>query len=198
MPNPNVEKLRASLRGRIAIAIDAANLHKSVADMATGDETTRYAVDYKKFKDFFASLGNLQQTSLYTAAFEGDGHHKFLYFLNKGLGFDLHTKPIKEYADHTPEHPHRKANFDVEIAVDGTFNMDDFDTFILFSGDCDFDYLVRFMRGHGKTVIVISHRDHVARELIAAASHYFDVSHLKDELLKNEPRPPRDAKNPAR
>jgi uncharacterized LabA/DUF88 family protein len=198
MSNPHVEKLRASVKGRIAVAIDAANLHKSVAGMVTGDAGTRYAVDYRKFKVFFAALGDLKRIGLYTAAFGDEGHHKFLYFLKKGLGFHLNTKPIKEYLDHTPEHPHRKANFDVEIAVDGTFTMGDFDTFVLFSGDCDFEYLVRFLRGHGKTVVVISHHNHIAAELIPAASRYFDIQHFKNELLRVEPKPLQDAKSPAR
>lgn len=198
MPNPHVEKLRASVKGRIVVAIDAANLHKSVSGMSTAEVSTRRAVDYRKFRDFFVGLGDLKRIGLYTAAFEGEAHHRFLYFLKKELGFDLNTKPIKEYADHTPEHPHRKANFDVEIAVDGVFMMKDFDTLILFSGDCDFEYLVRFLRGHKKTVIVISQHNHVAKELVSAASRYFDLRQFKDELLKLEPRLPQDAKSPAR
>ena len=70
--------------------------------------------------------------------------------MDNGLNFKLITKPLKEYIDHIPETPHRKANFDVEIAVDSTFLLNSFDTLILFSGDCDFEYLIKFLRGLGK------------------------------------------------
>lgn len=198
MPNPHVEKLRASVKGRIVVAIDAANLHKSVSGMSTVSVGMRRAVDYRKFRNFFVAIGDLKRICLYTASFEGEGHRRFLYFLKKGLGFDLNTKPIKEYLDHTPEHPHRKANFDVEIAVDGVFTMDEFDTLILFSGDSDFEYLVKFLRGHDKTVIVISHHNHIAKELVSSASRYFEILHFKEELLKIETKPAQDAKSPAR
>ena len=96
---------------------------------------------------------------------------------------------------HSPEYPHRKANFDVEIGVDATFHINQFETLVLFSGDCDFEYLLKFMRGRGKTAIVFSRSGHVAKELPPAASHYFDIVDFRQEILKiglrkaKEPRP---------
>ena len=100
------------------------------------------------------------------------------------LRFKLRTKPLKEYLDHTPESPHRKANFDVEIAVDATHKLKEFDTLMLFSGDCDFEYLIKFLRGQGKIVIVFSRVGHVAKELPPASSYYFDLIDFRHELLK--------------
>ena len=123
-----------------------------------------------------------------------DSHQKFRYFLKKSLDFKLITKPLKEYEDHTLEVPHRKANFDVEIAVDSTFSIDDFDTLILFSGDCDFEYLIRFLRGQGKIIIGFSRSGHVAKELPPVLSHYFDIANFRSVFLRIRPK---KAKSPA-
>ena len=149
-------------------------------------------MDYKNLNNFLKSLGDFKGIRFYTAEFPGEAHHKFRYFLSKGLGFKLITKPLKEYQDHTIEAPHRKANFDVEIAVDSTFSINDFDTMILFSGDCDFEYLVKFLRGNSKVVIGLSRSGHVAKELPPALSHYFDIANFRSIFMKITPK----AKNP--
>jgi len=140
-------------------------------------------VDYKKLESFFKEIGNLKKINFYSANFESESHNRFLTFL-KHLGLKLKTKSLKEYTDHTPERPHRKANFDVEIAVDATFTLKDYDTFILFSGDCDFEYLLKFLRGQSKTTIVFSRSGHVARELPPACNHYFDIADFRNEILR--------------
>jgi len=101
---------------------------------------------------------------------------------------------LKEYNDHTDEKPHRKANFDVEIAVDVTHNLSNFDTLVLFSGDCDFEYLLKFLRGQNKTVIVFSRAGHVAKELPPASNYYFDIVDFRYDILRIVLK---NAKNPA-
>ena len=190
------EKLKAVSKGRIAIFIDTANLEQSVKDMFVRPddipeqykhlqpELLRWSVDYKKLNDYLKSLGDFIGVRFYTAAFDGEAHHKFRYFLSKGLKFKLITKPLKEYEDHTQEAPHRKANFDVEIAVDSVFEIANFDTLILFSGDCDFEYLIKFLRGNGKVVIGFSRSGHVAKELPPALSHYFDIANFRSIFMR--------------
>lgn len=205
MKDDFVARLKSVVKGRTVVCIDAANLEQSVKDMWVNPkdipdnlkkltaDVLRWSVDYKKFNDFFSTIGIFLGVRFYTADFLTDSHHRFLYFLDKGLKFKLTTKPLKEYDDHTPEDPHRKANFDVEIAVDSTFSIDDFETLILFSGDCDFEYLIKFLRGHGKIVIGFSRSGHVAKELPPALSHYFDIADFRQEILRVIEK----AKNPA-
>jgi len=143
--NKYVEKLNNVIKGRIVVYIDTANLEQSVKDMFVRaddlpddlkhlpTDILRWSIDYKKLNDFFKNLGDFKGVRFYTAEFDGKSHFNFRYFLDKGLGFKLITKPLKEYRDHTLEAPHRKANFDVEIAVDSVFDMNNFDTLILFS-----------------------------------------------------------------
>ncbi len=205
MSNYYSEKLKKSLKGKVLVYIDAANLERSVQDMWVDakdipDELKRYSaeqlcwrVDYEKVSNFFKSICDLQEIKFYSANFSTKSHFKFLWFLKKILKFKLETKPLKEYDDHTPEAPHRKANFDVEIAVDAAFRLKDYDTLILFSGDCDFEYLLKFLRGQNKTVIVFSRTGHIAKELPPACNYYFDIVDFRNDILRMEPK---KAKNP--
>lgn len=206
MNNDYLNKLKEAIKGKVFVYIDAANLEKSVQDMWvnpkdinddfkswTADQLC-WRIDYKKFHDFFHGISDLKEIKFYSADFATESHHKFLWFLRKVLRFKLETKPLKEYNDHTPETPHRKANFDVEIAVDATFKLNQYDTFILFSGDCDFEYLFKFLRGQNKIAIVFSRTGHVAKELPPASSYYFDLIDFRHELLKIGQK---KAKNPA-
>ncbi len=207
MVNGFTEKFAGASRGKTMIFIDAANLEQSVRSMwvnakdvtgsLKGHEADRlyWRVDYKKFKQFFETHCDLKNIRFYSANFGSDSHNNFLGFLKKGLDFKLSTKPLKEYLDHTEAKPHRKANFDVEIGVDATHLLNEFDTFILFSGDCDFEYLLKFLRGKNKNTIVFSRKGHIAKELPPASSYYFDLVDFRNELLRMEIKP--NAKNPA-
>lgn len=206
MGNDYMDKLKKVIKDKVFIFIDAANLERSVQDMWVDAkdvpdnyksfiaEDLRYAVDYKKLKDFFNNICDLKKIKFYSADFQSENHRKFIYFLNKILKFKIETKPLKEYRDHCAESPHRKANFDVEIAVDATDKKEQFDTFVLFSGDCDFEYLAKFLRGQKKIFITFSRAGHIAKELPPASSYYFDIVDFKQEILKIEPK---KAKNPA-
>lgn len=195
MSNEFVSKLKSVVKGRCVVYIDAANLERSVQDMFVRPDdmpdtfkhlsagSLAWSVDYRKFNDFFKTVGDFRGIRFYSAEFSSDSHFSFRYFLKKGLGFKLITKPLKEYSDHTVEKPHRKANFDVEIAVDSTFTLGEFDTIILFSGDCDFEYLVKFLRGQNKIVIGFSRSGHVAKELTPTLSHYFDIANFRSIFM---------------
>ena len=197
--NSYKDKFLAIVKGRVAVFIDAANLEMSMKDLYVNprdipDTLGKYAADnlawrvsYKKLKQFIESAGTTTRAAFYSMRFDHDNHDKFLSVIKRS-GFKLITKPLKEYQDHTPEAPHRKANFDVEIAVAATFSQEAFDTFVLFSGDCDFEYLLRHLRGHGKRCIVFSRAGHISKELLAAASQYFDVIDFRDVFLEVFPK----------
>ncbi|MFH1253253.1 MAG: NYN domain-containing protein [Candidatus Uhrbacteria bacterium] len=192
------EKLKAVIKGRTFIFIDAANLERSVQSFFISPkdipenfksfypEQLCWRVDYQRLLIFFRDLCDLKETKFYSPDFQTLSHRKFFWFLDKVLKIKLSTKPLKEYLDHSTSHPHRKANFDVEIAADAVFAMNDFETFVLFSGDCDFEYLLKFLRGRGKRVIVFSRFGHVAKELLPACSHYFDLVDFRYEILRIE------------
>ena len=184
------------VKGRVAVYIDVANLErcvqkmyvnpKDVPDALQGQKTEDlcWRVDYQALKEFFQNQTNFIGVRFYSAVFDTRDHNNFLLLLKHKFGYKLKTKPLKYYADHSEGHPNRKANFDVEIAVDAVDHRNEFDTFILFSGDCDFEYLIKYLRGKGKRVIVFSRSGHVAKELPPASNRYFDIIDFRFDLLK--------------
>lgn len=206
--NPT-KSLIKEIQGSVAVYIDAANLEKSVQALgfipprsfAKGmywkANRNLWHVDYKKLRQFFAKNTKLVSISFYTARFGTKSHDKFLTFL-KNTGYRLITKPVKTisgrgrtitcekcgYKNQIPDE--RKANFDVEISVDAVNWMWNYDTFVLFSGDSDFVYLVNFLKKQGKTIVVLARRGHVAYELRTSkdVDFYQDIWKIKGEFLR--------------
>lgn len=167
--------LEKFVTGKVAILIDAANLSKSI-------EIAGFKVNYRKLRRYFQKQCNLVYLGFYTVAFSSKVHQEFLKAL-KAKQYTIITKPLKVIWDHKNSKEVHKANFDVEIAVDAMDKLDEYDTFILFSGDSDFDYFIRRLKEKGKRVLVFSTRFHVAKELIGSCDKYFDVLTLKQEFL---------------
>lgn len=180
---------------KVYVFIDAANLERSVKDMyvdpvdipgelshLTSDKLC-WRVDYEKLRNFFIGICDLRRITFYSPELDSDDHMDFRYFLDKN-GYKIKTKPLKEYKDHTIYNPHRKANFDVEIAVDAVSKMNKFNAFILFSGDCDFEYLLNFLRGSGRQCITFSRSGHISKELPPASNKYFDIVDFRFDILR--------------
>jgi len=170
-----------------------------------------FQVDYKRLRQFFQENVNLVSLNFYSANFGTESHNNFLAFL-KRKGFRLKTKNIKDiqnlkatitrrcrFCKETNEVDikfkcvkcgkendvpiERKANFDVEISVDAVNELKNFDTFVLFSGDSDFAYLLKFLKQNKKQTVVISERGHVSKELIDEADSYFDLHVFKGKFI---------------
>ena len=151
---------------RVMVAIDAANLNIGLR---------RYgkAADIKKLKQHVVRQALSSAFYYYAPSFSGDlRHQKFLSFL-KSQGFVLRTKPVKVIR--TEDGNHRKANFDVEIAIDVVDKQRKFDTLLLFSGDSDFVALINYLHKRGKKAIVLSTRRNVATELLKSADEFIDL-----------------------
>lgn len=79
----------------------------------------------------------------------------------------------------------RKCNFDVEIGSDMRVDhlADGIDTFILWSGDSDFEDPIRYLLENGKRVILFATAGRIARELnglIASGLGIFDIADIQD------------------
>ncbi|MDD2732104.1 MAG: NYN domain-containing protein [Candidatus Pacebacteria bacterium] len=169
------------LKGKILVMIDAANLESSVKSLG-------WWIDYIKLRDLFKEK-ELVEIRDYCVYHNTDNQNKFFTFLKKN-GFILITKPLKVIKTEDIERGDiRKANFDVEIAIDAMEMINKFDTFVLFSGDSDFDYLLKKIRGKNKNVLVISSKHHISKELIENSDKYIDIKKLKN-LIKRENKSP--------
>lgn len=204
MKNKKTQEEILSKTDRAAVFIDAANLEKSVADLGTKPPNIKhikkgflwkalpknfYKVDYKKLYKYFKTNTKLASISFYSARFETESHDKFLTFL-KYNDYRLVTKLVKKISTSATTHL-RKANFDVEIAVDAVDWLRNYDTFVLFSGDSDFAYLLRYLKRRGKKILVVSERGHVSNELVRNADAYRDLHTFKNDFIVPKTQKPR-------
>ncbi len=157
------------IQGSALVCIDAANLECSLKDL-------QWYMDYKKLYHYFKNNAELVGIRFYCVNFDNVAHNNFFTVL-KRIGFKLITKKIKII--YNGQDNIRKANFDVEITSDALNLIDKYETLVLFSGDSDFNYLIKFLRSKRKNIIVVSTRYHISRELIGCSNKYFDLEKLK-------------------
>lgn len=161
---------------KVAVFIDAANLEQSA-------KAQHWRVDYRKLRSWLRKKYSVAYLGFYSARFATLSHDAFLTVLKK-IGYTLVTKPIKHIGNkEDPQHT-RKANFDVEIAINAMKLIDEYEEIVLFSGDSDFTYLLRELQKRGKHVVVISTKYHVARELVSCADTYLDLRKIRKEIRR--------------
>ncbi len=164
-------------KGKVYIFIDASNIYHSFCKLG-------WKVDFLKLRDYFRKNVKLGKIFYYTA-YDPD-HSKqsrFLDFLEIA-GYIVRKKKVKFIKDNNHDDGgFHKGNLDVELTIDSVDSKDAFDSFVLFSGDSDFEALIKYMRVHKKKCIVISTKDHIAIELIRQAK-FIDLKKLKGEIKK--------------
>ncbi|MEP6742575.1 MAG: NYN domain-containing protein, partial [bacterium] len=79
----------------------------------------------------------------------------------------------------------RKANLDVEIAVDMLSLAGRYDTAVLVSGDEDFVYAVNAVAYKGCRVEVAGFRSNTAPKLIDVADYFIDLGEIADRVRKD-------------
>lgn len=159
------------LFGKVAVFIDAANIIHCYED-------TKWKIDLKKLKKYFESKCTLVGIYYYSAYFEESAGQKSLFEMLSRKGFVLRVKKIRKIVGDDGSIT-LKGNCDTDIVVDAVSRMKEYDTAVIMSGDSDFVSLVNLLRGNNKKVIIVSTRWHVAKDLIHAASHYFDINKFK-------------------
>jgi len=163
------------VKGKVYIFIDASNIYHSFKKLG-------WKIDFVKLLNYFKTQTEFGRIYFYTAY---DPNHtkqrKFLDFLEM-IGYTVRTKKVKFIKVSSLERGgFHKGNLDVELTIDAVHNRDDFQSFILFSGDSDFEALLKYMRGYKKNCIVVSTKGHVSIELLRQAK-FTDIKKLKDEL----------------
>lgn len=78
---------------------------------------------------------------------------------------------------------HHKGNIDVDLTIDAVRLRDKYDSFVLLSGDGDFESLLKYLKHYGKRCLIISASGHVSIELIRQAK-FIDFKKLKGYIAK--------------
>ena len=169
--------LKSINKKKVSLFIDAANILYS-------QQSLGWRIDYRKLKKYFEDKASLKKAFFYSGKIsENKKQDKFFKLMEK-FGYLVKTKEVKWIKDHNGKILKGKGNLDVELALDLTHTAGDFDTAILLSGDSDFAPAVSFIKSLGKTVIVISSRNHISRELINVANLYLPFDKLKKYIRR--------------
>lgn len=160
-------------RGRVAVFIDGNNLFHAA-------RFHNIDIDYNKLLRVLLGDGRLLRAFFYTGVDAGaERQQGFLLWMRRN-GFRVVQKELKTFYDGT-----RKANLDVEIAVDMLSLSGKYDTAVLVSGDEDFVYAVNAVAYKGCRVEVAGFRSNTAPRLIDVADYFIDLGDIAELVRKD-------------
>lgn len=159
-------------RGRVAIFIDGSNLF--YAALQLGIE-----IDYTKLLCRLTGGSRLLRSFFYTGVDRtNEKQQGFLLWMRRN-GYRVIAKDLMQLPDGS-----KKANLDVEIAVDMMALVGSYDTAVLVSGDGDLAYAVDAISYRGARVEVVSLRSMTSDSLINVADRYIDLDNIKEQVQK--------------
>ncbi|CAN5426375.1 hypothetical protein BH20ACI1_BH20ACI1_08410 [soil metagenome] len=160
-------------RGRVAVFIDGNNLFHAA-------RFHNIDIDYNKLLRVLLGDGRLLRAFFYTGVDAGaERQQGFLLWMRRN-GFRVVQKELKTFYDGT-----RKANLDVEIAVDMLSLAGRYDTAVLVSGDEDFVYALNAVAYKGCRVEVAGYRSNTAPRLIDVADFFIDLGDIAELIRKD-------------
>jgi uncharacterized LabA/DUF88 family protein len=164
-------------RGRVAVFIDGNNLFHSA-------RFHNIDIDYNKLLRLLLGDGRLLRAFFYTGVDVGaERQQGFLLWMRRN-GFRVVQKELKTFYDGT-----RKANLDVEIAVDMLSLAGRYDTAVLVSGDEDFVYAINAVAYKGCRVEIAGFRSNTAPRLIDVGDFFIDLGDMSDLIRKDITQP---------
>jgi uncharacterized LabA/DUF88 family protein len=119
-------------------------------------------------------------------------YRQSIYRIDKArkAGFTMRTKDIKEISNFDDDGKFlgklNKCNFDIEIATDMLLKLPKYDSVFLWSGDSDFDYILRHLQFKGKKTVTICARDFASDELRESSNLFLPADPLK-RILEYKP-----------
>ncbi len=167
------QKNPAVSKGKLVVFIDGNNLFHAAKIFGV-------EIDYSKLLSSMCDGGTLLRAFFYTGVDENAEKQKgFLLWMRRN-GYRVVEKELKTFPDGS-----KKANLDVEIAVDMLSLSDSYDTAILVSGDEDFAYAVNAVAFKGARVEVAGFRHNTAPKLIDVADRYIELDSMLEKITKN-------------
>lgn len=159
-------------RGRVAIFIDAANLFYAAQQLGI-------TIDYSKLLGHLTDGSRLLRAFFYTGVdLNNNKQQGFLLWLRRN-GYRVIAKELAQLPDGS-----KKANLEVEIAVDMLNLAPYYDTAILISGSGELTYAVDAVSYLGVRVEVVSLRSMTSDRLLGVADAYIDLEQIKHQIQK--------------
>lgn len=161
-------------RDRVAIFIDGANLFYAAMQL-------NLEVDYAKLLRRLAGERQLIRAYFYTACDSGNEKQQgFLLWMSRN-GYRVVTKELIQFPDGS-----KKANLDVEIAVDMLTLARSCDTIVLLSGDGDLAYAVNSIAYKGVQVEVVSLSSMTSESLVNVADSFVDLEEIRCDIERSK------------
>lgn len=159
---------------RVGIFIDTQNLYHSAKNLYHAK--TNFGAIIKDALDG----RTLVRAIAYVASTESGEEKSFFEALSK-IGIETRTKPLQIFVGGA-----KKANWDIDLAMDAVKLAPRLDTIIIASGDGDFVSLVEYLQNtHGTQVEVVSFRKSSSAKLVEAADDFLDLDKNPRKYLIN-------------
>jgi uncharacterized LabA/DUF88 family protein len=159
---------------RVAVFIDGANLFYAAMQL-------NLEVDYAKLLRCLVKDRNLVRAYFYSACDStNEKQQGFLLWMSRN-GYRVVSKELIQFPDGS-----KKANLDVEIAVDMLTLARYCDTVILLSGDGDLAYAVNSVAYKGVQVEVVSLTSMTSDTLINVADSFTDLEEIREEIQRKK------------
>jgi uncharacterized LabA/DUF88 family protein len=149
---------------KIGIFIDVSNLYYCIAN-----KFNQRKLDYSKYYKYIEDLGNIEIAIAYGAQIKNQAS-KFLYALNN-IGFQTKYRSPKAFLDNG--NVRKKADCDLQIAVDIIKNLNEIDLLILGSADGDFKPILELANNHNIKTIVIACK--ISGDLKEVADEFIEI-----------------------
>lgn len=164
-------------RNRISLFVDGENAYYAQRSLG-------WFFDPRKLLDFFTAGSTIGDAFWYASQkMPPDAREQRFYGYLNHAGYTVRVKSIKYFRDEASGELTRKANLDLELAIDLFTTSSQYDTAVLVTGDGDFERAVELLRSYGKRVIVASTQDTVARELRnAVGKHFIDLATVRQHI----------------
>ena len=158
--------------GKLGIFIDESNVYHS-------QKTLGWKIDYLKLKKYFDDISTLKVLNLYTSYLDKNILQKERFKKLEKNGYKVVKKQLK-FIKNKEGGFIKKGNLDIELAIDAYRLRKEYNILVLFSGDSDFEYLLRLLKRDNIKIIVVSTGGHVSRELLKISDEYIDLKKIKE------------------
>lgn len=150
----------------VGVFIDAGNLFYTQKSM-------KWKIDWLKFRKLFPKNTKFN----YFTAFDPKNYNqtRHNYFLAKS-GFYLFTKPIQLIAGN------HKGNMDVELAWEMSKSIAYLQTFVIVSGDGDFEYILSDLKNNFRKQVLILASQNNSNHRLLQKFNFLSLESLKSEL----------------
>jgi uncharacterized LabA/DUF88 family protein len=156
---------------RVGVFIDTQNMYYSARNLF------KRKVNFKSIVEDAVGERKLIRAISYVVSTEGGENEPFFEALEKA-GIETRRKPLMEYPS-----GHKKADWDVGLAIDVVQMLETLDVVVIVSGDGDFQPLVNYVKSRGRIIELMAFGKTTSSKLIELVHDYTNLSENQRRYL---------------